>query len=122
MGIWNGLVRVATGLQIAFDIALDANVIAIIILAIAALIVIIVLLVTHWKAVTKVVQEVCKHVTDFVGRIATEVGLFFNKLGITIEKGSSDFARRPGYWIGYLIGFILGKLYLLDQYFVTCFL
>lgn len=107
--IWTGATKLATIAQSQLDIALDANVIAIIILAIAALIIIIVLLITHWKEVTKVVQSVWRDITKFVGQLVSEVGKFFSALGTIVEKGWSEFAKRPGYWIGYLVGFVLGK-------------
>jgi len=118
---WQGIVKAATAVQIAFDIAMDANVIAIIIIAIIALIAIIVLMITHWKLVTKVVGEVWHQITDFVGKIVADVTKFFGNLGAIIEKGWSEFAKRPGYWIGYLIGFIIGKFIYLNQQFSVWF-
>lgn len=110
---YRGLVWAATAATEAFDLALDANVIGIIVIAIIALIVIIVLLVTHWKEVTKVVQQVWKDVTKWVGQIVIDVGKFFSALGTIVEKAWSQFASRPGYWIGVLIGFVGTKMILL---------
>lgn len=111
---FRGATYLATAAMAAFDIVVDANVISIIILAIIALIVVIVLLVTHWKEVTKVVQQVWKDVTHWVGQIVADVGKFFSSLGSAVEKTWSEFAKRPGYWIGYLIGFVLGSLIKLE--------
>lgn len=108
MGVWRAAVIAATAATIAFDIALDANLVAIIIIAIIALIAAIVLLVTHWKEVTTVVQNVWKQVTHWVGQLVADVGKFFSNLGTMVEKAWSNFAARPGYWLGYTLGTILG--------------
>jgi hypothetical protein len=93
-----------------------------IILALFVLLVVgIILLITHWKQVSAVVQQVWKDVVKFVTQLATDVGKFFSNLGTMVEKGWSNFAARPGYWIGYMIGTVVGKLLVLGQNFDSWF-
>ena len=54
---WTAAVKIATAIQAAFDIVLDANPVVLIVIAIIALIAGIVLLVTHVSAVRKVMLE-----------------------------------------------------------------
>lgn len=117
MGVWRAAVILATAAQTAFDIAIAIGIgwAAIIVIAIVALIVIIVLLITHWKEVTKVVQAVWKDVTRVVGQLVSEIGAHFSALGSMVEKAWSNFSSRPGYWIGYLIGFVAVRMVQLEQ-------
>lgn len=95
--------------------------ILLIVAVIAILVVAIVLLITHWKEVTKVVQQVWKDVTKWVSQLVADIGKFFSDLGTKVEKAWSEFAQRPGYWIGYLIGFIAASLIRMGQNFDSWF-
>jgi hypothetical protein len=117
----NGIVQIVTATFGAFDIAVDANVISIIIIAIIALIVIVALLITHWKEVTKVVQQVWKDVTTWVGKLVADIGKWFSALGTMVSKAWSAFASQPGYWVGYMIGFVMGKMFVLEKQFGAWF-
>ena len=79
--------KIWTGIQAAFNAVMDANPIAIIILAIIALIAIIVLVVMHWKTVSKVAEEVWHDVTKFMGQLWKDVQQLF-VAGINWIKGN----------------------------------
>lgn len=111
----------ATAAMVGFDVAADSNIVSIIIIAIIALIVAIVLLITHWKDVAKTVQQVWKDVSKFVSGLLSDVGKFFSSMGSIIEKGWSEFAKRPGYWIGFLIGFVIMKFFELQKHLTAWF-
>jgi TP901 family phage tail tape measure protein len=64
-GVWNGITTAATGLQWLFNAALDANPIALVILAIVGIIAVGVLLITHWKLVVSIAETVWHDVSGF---------------------------------------------------------
>jgi len=77
-GVVNGIVSVATGIMAAFDAVMDANPIALVVIAIAALIAIGVLLITHWKQVIAIAGQVWKDVTTFFTNLWHDVVSIWN--------------------------------------------
>ena len=103
MTLWNTLVKVATAIQIAFNIAMSANVIALIILAVVALIAGIVWLATQttffqdtWAAMCAGVQIALQATGDFFNTIFTAIGTWWNDMVNGFVNGFTGFVS----WIG----------------------
>jgi hypothetical protein len=79
-----GVVKIATmgwtAMQWLLNVALDANPIGLIIIAIAALIAIVILLVTHWKQVCKFLQDVWGAVCKWFGDTLNMLGALWSKI------------------------------------------
>jgi hypothetical protein len=62
--------KIWTGIQMAFNLVMDANPIALVVIGIVALIAVIVLIITHWQQFTAIVQTVWSHLQQFAGWLA----------------------------------------------------
>ena len=65
------------------------------------------------------IQEWWNAIVAFIGGTFSAIGTFFNNIITTAENGWNTFTQRPAYWIGFLIGWILGKLFLLHNAFMN---
>jgi hypothetical protein len=74
---WGLITKAATVFQWLFNVAMDANPVALVVIGIVALIAVIVLLVTHWKAVVEWVTKAWDAVSKFVGGVGSAIGNFF---------------------------------------------
>lgn len=83
--IWSGVTKIASGVQMAFNAVMDANPIALVILAIVALIAIGVLLITHWKEVTKMAKKVWDDVVGFFTGLWQDVVHIFDSIVKAVE-------------------------------------
>lgn len=93
--------KIAAAAQLLFNVALDANPIGIIILAIGALIAIVVLLVTHWKQVSTFFGQVWSNIVGFFkAAIAWIVNAFLNFTpeGLIIKHWSGIVAWFKQLW------------------------
>lgn len=83
--IWSGITKIASGVQMAFNAVMDANPIALVILAIVAIIAIGVLLITHWKEVTKMAKKVWDDVVGFFTGLWHDVTHIFDVIVKAVE-------------------------------------
>jgi len=111
LNIWNGIVKLATGIQIAFNIAMSANVIALIIIAVVALIAGIVYLATQ----TTFFQDTWANMCAAVNIALEATGQFFNTVFTAIGQWWTDMVNGivAGFqgavtWIGDLLNTVGG--------------
>lgn len=114
MAAWAARQAIMTGLIWAFNLALDANPIGLIVIAVAALIAGIVLLVTNWDTVTKAVSDFITSsglgewvnqtigmFTDFGVRTAGMfVDFFNNTIGMFVDFGTNLWKSVTDVWDG----------------------
>lgn len=112
---------ILTAAQWLLNLAMDANPIGLVILAVAALIAIVVLAITHWSQIHAVITMVWNRIKEFAGwlggifvavwnTVSATIGSFFSWLGTRASEAWAEFAKHPLYWIGYLLVFIPAKL------------
>lgn len=77
---WMAVMRIATAIQIAFNIALSANVVGLIIIGIMALIAALVFLVANWSTVTAWVTQVWGGFVNWVIQITDGFVVWWNQL------------------------------------------
>jgi tape measure domain-containing protein len=93
-----GLLAIAAGAAAVAVIAATWPVLAII-AAIALLAAGVYLVITNWA-----------QITAFLGGLWAGISAWFASLGAAVEAAWSAFASRPGYYIGVMVGFVIGKL------------
>jgi TP901 family phage tail tape measure protein len=106
--VWSGITTAATVVMGAFNLVMDANPIALIILAVAGLIAIGVLLITHWKQVTAAAAAVWHDITGFFKSLWHDITGIFN--GIASFLGGVWHTITTGVSTGFdaVIAFITG--------------
>lgn len=109
--VWNTIVKLATAIQIAFNIAMAANVISIIILAVVALIAGIIWLATQttffqdtWAAMCAAVQIALEATGQFFNTIFTAIGQWWTDMVDGFVSGFTAFVS----WIGGILNIVGG--------------
>ena len=107
--IWNTTVKLATAIQTAFNIAMSANVIALIILAVVALIAGIIWLATQttffqdtWAAMCAGVQVALQATGDFFNTVFTAIGQWWTDMVNGFVNGFTAFVS----WIGGILNVV----------------
>lgn len=113
---------VVTAAQWAWNVAMDANPIGLIILAIAALVATIIFLVTHWKQVTQFLQDTWKNVGNFFQTVGNAIASWWNGFWSGISKFVTQVISNVLNWIkgnwGLLLSLLIGPLGLAIQWIV----
>lgn len=102
---WNAVTKAGTIAQWAMNVALDANPIGIIIIAVGALITIGAALAMHWKEITKAAGELWKNISGFFENIGTKIkdtwnnakndaSNSWNNIKNTVKEGCSTIADK----------------------------
>jgi TP901 family phage tail tape measure protein len=74
-----------------------------------------------YNSIVRWINNTNKGISDWVNgvinnirRVFDGVSSWITRMNQVVEHGWSEFARRPGYWLGYLVGFVLGTIYRIE--------